>query len=799
MASPVAAQPNKDRLPSHCCYCSMQCGIELVRTEAEPGFEVKPSPDFPVATGRLCQKGFHSMAHAIHPERLVHPLRRPFGPVGDSADSAGSPGSAWERASWESALDGIASRIRDIQARYGSDAVSVFGGGSLTNEVCYLLGKFTRVALKSRYIDYNGRYCMSSAAAAQNKAFGVDRGLSLPLEEVSQSQYIILAGTNIAECQPTMMPYLLAAKKRKAVIVTIDPRQTMTSKIADIHVPLQPGFDSVFVNALLHVILEERLYDAEFVASHTDGIDDVRKAVREFSPDRVSLYTGIPVEVIRTIARSFAKAESGVVLTARGLEQQTNGVEHTLNYINLCLLTGKIGKPGCGFGAVTGQANGQGGREHGQKADQLPGYRMIDDPAAREHVARVWGVEPAELPGKGVSAYELFGKILDGEIKAMIVLGSNPVVSSPNSARVAEALRKLELLVVVDLFETETAAYAHWLLPGTSFLEAEGTLTNLEGRVFHRAQALEPPGEAMPDFKLICALADRLGRGEHFRFDSPEAVFNELRRATAGGKADYSGITYARLIAEKGVFWPCPSPEHPGTPRMFDGGAFAHSDGRARLHGITPQKPAETTDAQYPYILTTGRLGSHYLSGVQTRRTDALMKKASVPVAELHPSLAEKLRLRFGDKVRLTTRRGSLVFEVKISQEIHPTTIFVPFHWGGDLSVNRLTNDALHPISRMPEFKICAVRVERADRELYGAGTEDALAAGAAVQPCAGAAGARQSRTAASAASPDPPAASAAPPAAPAAAAADAAIETTAGPAAAEGRVRLRTASENGR
>ncbi|GGF92156.1 molybdopterin oxidoreductase family protein [Paenibacillus abyssi] len=717
---PIAAQPDTDRLHSHCCYCSMQCGVDLIRTERDtgPAWEVKPSPDFPVATGRLCQKGFNSLGHVVHPERLLVPQWRKPEP--------GSTGSGWHQASWDQALDEIAGRIQSIQARYGPDAVSVFGGGSLTNEVCYLLGKFTRVALRSRYIDYNGRFCMSSAAAAQNKAFGIDRGLNVPLEEISRSKFIILAGTNIAECQPTMMPYLLAAKKQNAIIVTIDPRQTLTSKIADIHVPLQPGFDSVFVNALLYVILQEKLYDQAFVEEHTNGIDEIHKAVKAFSPDKVSMYTGIPVEMIRTIARGFAKAESGMVLTARGVEQQVNGVEHTLNFINLCLLTGKIGKPGCGYGAVTGQANGQGGREHGLKADQLPGYRMIDDPAAREHVAGVWGIDTAELPGKGVSAYELFDKIHDGEIKAMIVLGSNPVVSSPNSDRAIDALKKLELLVVVDLFETETAEHAHWLLPGTSFLEAEGTLTNLEGRVFHRPQAFLPPGESMPDYKLICELAERLGRGQYFRFESPEAIFDELCRASAGGKADYSGMSYSRLQAEKGLFWPCPAPDHPGTPRMFEDGVFRHPDGRAKLHGIVPGMPAETTDALYPYILTTGRNGSHYLSGTQTRRTEALMKKTPVPVAEIHPSLAEKLLLRFGDRVRLTTRRGSLVFDVKISKEIHPTTVFVPFHWAGEHSINRLTNDALHPISRMPEFKICAVRVERADRETIASDPENA-------------------------------------------------------------------------
>jgi len=693
-------------LKSHCPFCSMQCGIELQLTEKEPGWAVRPSGSFPVSTGRLCQKGYHSPRHAVHENRITVPLVRRV------AESRRPEDTPWQPETWDAALGEIAKRIQDIQAKHGNDAISVYGGGSLTNEVSYLLGKFTRVALKSRYIDYNGRYCMSSAAAAQIRAFGLDRGLTLPLDDIAGSKYIILAGTNIAECQPTMMPYLLAAKKAGATIVTIDPRQTMTSKIADIHVKLQPGFDSVFVNGLLHVIIEEGLYDKAYVADRTNGFEALAETVRGFNTEYVSRITGIYEEKIRAIARGFAKAESGVVLTARGLEQQVNGVEHTLNYINLALLCGKVGRPNSGFGAVTGQANGQGGREHGQKADQLPGYQLIEDPIARRRVAEVWGVDPDSLPGKGVSAYELFDKIMDGDIKAMIVLGSNPLVSSPNAHRVEEALKKLELLVVVDMFETETAKYAHWILPGSSFLEAEGTLTNVEGRVFHRAKALDLPGSAKLDMHILCELADRLGAGQYFRFRGPEDVFQELRLATRGAPADYSGITYERLKQEGGVFWPCPAEDHPGSPRLYRE-RFAHADGKAKLHPIKPGMPAETTSREFPYILTTGRVGSQYLSGVQTRRTEQLHAKSPVPVAEVHSSVAARIGLRPNDRIRLTSKRGTAVFPVRVSDDIHPTTVFVPFHWGGDHSINRLTNDALHPISRMPEFKICAVHVGR--------------------------------------------------------------------------------------
>ncbi|WP_268240197.1 molybdopterin oxidoreductase family protein [Paenibacillus marchantiophytorum] len=698
--SPLLSLSNQQP-SSHCCFCSMQCGLEIVPSErTTSGLSIKPSQNFPVATGRLCQKGLHALEHVLHSERLLEPFFK-----------IGNDSQRWQQITWDQAFTDIAGKIKSLQTAYGPDAIGVYGGGSLTNEVSYLLGKFTRVALRSKYIDYNGRYCMSSAAAASNQAFGLDRGMTMPLTEISNAKYIILAGTNIAECQPTMMPYLLEAKKKGAVIVTIDPRNTMTSKVADIHVRLQPGFDSVFINGLLHVMIEEKLVDQRFIGERTSGFEQVKEAVKPFTPARVEALTGVLQAVIRTVARGFAKAETGIVLTARGLEQQVNGVENTLNYINLTLVTGKIGRPGCGYGAVTGQANGQGGREHGQKADQLPGYRLIEDPAARGYVAKIWGIDPNELPGKGVSAYELLQKVDEGEIKALIVLGSNPLVSSPNNRMVERALQKLDLLVVVDMFETETARYAHYLLPGSSFAEAEGTMTNLEGRVFHRQKALELPGNSKLDFHIICRLAEALGRGAYFQYTDIEDVFRELTAATAGGKADYSGITYRRLQEEKGLFWPCPSPNHPGTPHLFEQ-RFHHPDGKAKLFGIQPKMPAEPIDSEYPYVLTTGRLANHYLSGAQTRRTDALNKKAPVPVAEIHPWLAKRIGLGTGNQIRITSRRGSLCLEVKVTEGIQPRTVFVPFHWGDENSINVLTNDALDPTSRMPEFKICAVQIE---------------------------------------------------------------------------------------
>lgn len=693
---------------THCCFCSMQCAMDItVDGTAEgghpPALTVKPNKSFPVATGRLCQKGLNSHQHAIHPSRITIPLVR--------SDAPGAE--RWTPIEWPEAIDRIGEAIERIQASRGRNAVGVYGGGSLTNEVCYLLGKFARVALRTKYIDYNGRYCMSSAATAAKRAFGLDRGMTMPLDEIPNAEAIILSGTNIAECQPTMMPYLLQAKKNGAFIAVIDPRQTMTAKIADVHIPLQPGFDSVLVNGLLRIILKEGLYDRRFVETRTEGLVELIGAVEHYDETYVEALTGVLPETLRTVARKFAKADTGIVLTARGLEQQINGVENTLNYMNLSLVTGKIGRPGCGFGAVTGQGNGQGGREHGQKADQLPGYRSIEDDEARAHIASVWGISPEELPGKGVSAFEMIQKIDQGEIAALIVLGSNPIVSSPNADFAEQALRKLELLVVIDMFETETAAFADYFLPSASFLENEGSLTNLEGRVFHRPQVWDPPGGAKRDHEILYLLAERLGRGNDFRYDAIEDVFRELARASAGGDADYGGLSYGKLREAGGVFWPCPDPSHPGTPMLF-ADRFHTASGRAALHGIEPKMPAEPIDDDYPYILTTGRLGNHYLSGAQTRRSPNLDAKAPVPVAELHPAAAERLGLTLTDKLKIESRRGSIVLNVKLTPGIHKKAVFVPFHWGGEQSINRLTIDALEPSCKMPEFKLCAVRLSKA-------------------------------------------------------------------------------------
>jgi assimilatory nitrate reductase catalytic subunit len=367
----------------------------------------------------------------------------------------------------------------------------------------------------------------------------------------------------------------------------------------------------------------------------------------------------------------------------------------------------------CGYGCLTGQGNGQGGREHGQKADQLPGYRRIDDPAARAHMAAVWGIDAADIPGPGRSAWEMLDALgTDGGVRALMVMGSNPVVSAPDSGRVGERLAALDFLVVCDFFLSDTAQLADVVLPTTQWAEEDGTMTNFEGRVVLRQAAVDPPGEVRSDLEVLSGLASRLGCRDGFSSE-PRVVFEELRRASAGGRADYAGITWDRIQAEDGVFWPCPDEAHPGTPRLFLD-AFATPDGRARFHSVGYRASDEEPDDEFPLYLTTGRTLVHYQSGTQTMRVEELRESEPDMFAELHPDLARVFGIEDGAVFWLQSRRGVACARARLTTNIRLDTVFMPFHWGGLGRANLLTNPALDPDSKMPEFKVCAVRIDRA-------------------------------------------------------------------------------------
>ncbi|MGR0158387.1 molybdopterin oxidoreductase family protein [Paenarthrobacter nitroguajacolicus] len=707
---------------THCPYCALQCAMTL--TPAAPavsGTAAGPAPtagpakpdvplevsgrDFPTNRGGLCRKGWTSASLLRHSGRVTEPMLK-------GSDGVHQP------ISWDQALMLVTAAVKDTQQRYGNDAVGVFGGGGLTNEKAYLLGKFARLALRTSRIDYNGRFCMSSAAAAGNRAFGVDRGLPFPVTDLDTASVILMLGSNVAETMPPFVQHLQGARDVGGLIV-VDPRRSATASFTSdgggLHLQPTPGTDLALLLGISHVVVHEGLADAGYIAAHTSGYAAVVRSLSSFWPERVQTITGVPANLIRETARRLAQgARDGgsYILSGRGVEQHVDGTDTATAAINLSLLLGLPGSARSGYGTLTGQGNGQGGREHGQKADQLPGYRKITDPAARAHVAGVWGIDEALIPGPGLPAVELLKSLgkPDG-VRCLFVHGANVVVSAPDTNAVTQGLRSLDFLVVCDFFMSETAAEADLVLPVTQWAEEEGTLTNLEGRVIRRRRALTPPPGVRSELWLMARLAEMLEAPSTFS-DDPETVFEELRLASAGGVADYSGIDYAMLDRGEAAYWPYPVGST-GTPRLFANG-FAHADGRAVMVPVTPSKRAIRSFADDSLALATGRLLEHYQSGAQTRRVSELL--ASQPQARLliHPGTAASRGISDGDYATVTNERGEVLCRAELSTTVRPDTVFLPFHFPGQENANRLTEAATDPISGMPEFKTSRVWVRKA-------------------------------------------------------------------------------------
>jgi assimilatory nitrate reductase catalytic subunit len=703
-------EPDK-LVKTHCCFCGQQCGLQLkVKDNEVIGFE--PWDDFPFNRGMLCPKGVKRYLQGSHPDRLVSAHQRdPSAPGGFRAMS------------YDDAIRQAAQAIGRIQKEHGNGAIGVLSGASLTTEKTYLMGKFARVCLKTPFIDYNGRLCMVSAGAANKKAFGIDRAAN-PWSDIVGADVVWISGANVAECAPITTNYVWQARENGAKIIVVDPRIAPLARTCDLYLPVKPGCDVALFNGILHLMIKHDWLDHDFIAQHTVGFDDVAATVSEWTPARTAEVTGIAERSIRQAAEWWGAAKTSFLMHARGLEHHTHGVQNVLSAINIVLASGRIGRKNCGYATITGQANGQGGREHGQKCDQLPGARDLANPEHRAHVAKIWNVSPDDLPQPGVDAYELFRKIDRGEIRGLISICFNPVVSLPDNNFVARMLEKLDFYVAIDFFLNDTARYADIVLPGSLHEEDEGTVTQIEGRVIKINKAVDPPGDARQDWRIIQDLAAALERPHGFTFQSPREIFDELRRASQGGIADYSGITWEKIEQNNGVWWPCPSVDHPGTPRLFEPGSenpiakgagpFYFPDGKARFNKVDYAPPAEVTDEEYPVILTTGRVVSQFLSGTQTRRIGPLVEQYPEPRIEVHPRLAARLGIADGDWATATSRRGEITLRAQVVKTIRPDTIFIPYHWAGAKSANRLTIAAQDPISKIPEYKVCAVRLAKA-------------------------------------------------------------------------------------
>lgn len=686
---------------SHCPYCAIQCGV-LLETRGNELVGQKRWKQSPLTGGAVCSKGSTAWEQVRHPDRLRHPLVREGGRLVET--------------DWETALDRAADGFLRLRAEHGPDANSVLSGGSLTNEKCYLVGKFARLVLGTRYVDYNGRMCMASAGAANRLAFGMDRAMT-PLTELERADVAVVVGANLSAAYPVMIPKALSQlRKRGGLVVVIDPRSSRFVSDDDVHLALAPGTDAVVANGLLREIVVGGWVDEAFVQSRTTGFSDAIAAAMPWTPEEVARVAGVPASTLREAAALIGTADRAMYLHARGSEQQTNGTANVLSLINVALARGHVGRPGCGIDMLTGQRNGQGGREWGQRCDQLPAGRSLADPAHRAEVAAAWGVEPDDLPSPGVSYVETLDRVADRTIRGMLCISTNPAVSTPDRDRAVEALAGLDHFVVIDPFLSPTAELADVVLPGSTFAEEDGTITTIEGRVV-RVDAAVAPVAHRGDLDVLRNLARRLGGARHVGHFTAREVYEEMRALSAGAPVDYAGIGWDRLREDGGVFWPCPSDDHPGTPQLYRE-RFAHPDGRARFHGVEPEMPPVRTDDAYPLVLTTGRVLAQYLSRNQTDRIEAQHKLAPEAVLEVHPDTASAMGLVEGEPAKLTSRQGVSVVAWTPNHDLRLDTLFLPYHWE---VANRLTaSDVLDPTSRMPGLKYTPVRLEAVEPAVVG-------------------------------------------------------------------------------
>jgi assimilatory nitrate reductase catalytic subunit len=694
---PVHESRRADRwVRTTCGYCSVGCGM-LLGVAGERVVAVAGDPEHPVNRGRLCPKGLSEHHTITAPGRLTQPT------------IAGAP------ASWDDALERMVGDFQRLLDEHGPEAVAILSTGQLVTEEFYALGKLARLGMGLAHYDGNTTLCMASAVAGYKLSFGTD-GPPGCYDDFEQADVVVLWGANIADNHPLLVPRLLA--NESAEVIAVDPRVTKTAQLADLHLPVAPRTDVTLLNAILRVLLDEDLVDVDAARAHVTGLDELLAHLADVDLHAAAAECGLTVEAVRRAALAIGQAERCLVAWSMGVNHSAQGTETVTLLNTLCVLTGNVGRPGAAPFSITGQCNAMGTRESGFTAS-MPGYRSYDDAEHRRELAALWGIAEDRLPTERGRAYpDIVNAVMNGKVKGLWIIGTNPLVSFPNREVLEIALGRLELLVVQDGFETPTTALADVVLPAAIWGEKDGTYTNSERRVSRVRAAVPPPGEARSDFDIFLAVAERWGcRDELFPgWTSPADSFDEWRRVSAGRPCDYSGITYDRIELAGGVQWPCASddPTVPlgGTPRLYTDRRFNRPDGRAALRRVTRQPLRQPPGGDYPLLLNTGRTVEHWHTRTKTGRVPVLEGLAPEAWVEIHPTDAARLGVRSGGLVRVTSSRGSVDrLRARVTAIVRPGEVFIPFHWD-ERCANRLTTDECDPISREPNYKQCAVRVE---------------------------------------------------------------------------------------
>ena len=724
----IPAKPVKEWKYTTCNYCSTGCAIELGLGEDGRIVTSRGHAGADVNRGKLCIKGILEQELFESPGRGTVPLQR---------EKAHLP---FQPTSWDNALDTTAARIKEIQEKYGRDSFAVVSTGQLLTEEFYTLGKLVRGQIGTNNYDGNTTLCMASAVSGYKRSFGSD-GPPGCYDDFEHTHCLMAFGSNLPEQHPVIYWRLKEAlEKRKFPLIVVDPRVTMFAQFADIHLPITPGTDTVLINAMLHVIFKEGLQDDDYIAQHTNGIDELRALVADYDPKTAQHICGIDEDRIRTVARIYAKASAAMSIWTMGINQSTHGSDGVVNINNLNLVTGNIGIPGGTSLSITGQCNAMGTREW-SSCSGLPGYRALEKEKDRKVVADFWGIDESFFPAKrGLAQTDIFPAIETGEIKGLWLIATNPMTSMANQPRIRKAMENLEFLVVQDVYsDVETNQYAHVYFPAAVWAEKEGCHTNTERRVNLTRNVLKPFADSKPDFWIFNEMAKRFEDRNKIHFpETPEGAFDEMKHLSrgAGRTLDISGMSYDRIEAARGIQWPYSEEQakqdeanigpvlsfdmqqrqdYLGNRRLYTNGKFQTDDGRAKLLPIRFVNNNECPDGEYPFWLNSGRVVEHFHTRTRTGKIGNCNKFSPTPYMEMNPDAADELGIEHQSYVRLVSRRGDAVVMVQLTQRVGRDMLFIPFHFHD--CVNRLTLGLLDPHSRQPAFKQNAVRVEKVDQQ----------------------------------------------------------------------------------